>query len=88
MSAGVSIGSPARKANVTGSVESVSRSLLRVAEDGVVEVFGIDSGAFDGAFGGDCAQFLGGEVFQFAAVAAKGRAGPADDGDVSWFEHD
>ncbi len=44
--------------HMPGAIEGVTRSLLRVAEDGVVEFLGIKSGALDGAFAGDGAQFL------------------------------
>jgi hypothetical protein len=76
------------QADVARSIECVSGSLLRVAEDGVVEIFGINSSAFYGSAGGDRSQFLRREILQLAAIPAKGRACPTDDGDVSWLEHD
>jgi hypothetical protein len=61
--------------------------LLRVAEHRVIELPGIKPGAFDGAFAGYSAQFLGSKVFQLATVAPKGGAGSAHDGDIAGFQH-
>ncbi len=75
------------QANVARAVERISGGLLGVAEHNVIEFLGIKPGAFDRTLTGDGAQFLGGKVLQLAAVAAKGRARPADDSDVSRFQH-
>ncbi len=72
---------------MASAIKCVSGSLLRVAEDDVVEFLGIDSGALDGRLASYGAEFLRGIVFDFAAVAAEGRARPADDCDVAWFQH-
>jgi hypothetical protein len=61
--------------------------LLRVAENRVIEFLGIKPGAFDGACASDSPQFLGGKVFQLAAISPKGRTGSAHDGDVTGFQH-
>ena len=73
--------------DVTRAVDGVARSLLRVAEDGVVDFAGLDAGAFHGFDGGDGAQFLGGEVAKLSAVAAHGRAGAVDDSDINCVRH-
>ena len=70
------------------AVEGVAGSLLRVAEHDVVELLGIDSRALDRALSRDCAQFLRGEIFQFAAVAPHGRTRAADDRNVTGFQHE
>ena len=49
---------------------------MRIAEDGVIELFGIDCRSFDRLFRRDCAQFLRGEVFQFSAIAPEGVRAP------------
>ena len=69
------------------AVNSVPGSLLRVAENRVIEFLGIKPGAFDGALPGDGAQFLCGEVFQLAAVTPERSTGSADDGDIAGFQH-
>src|SRR5581483_2506027 len=69
------------------AVQGVARRLLRVSKHRMIEFLGIQSSTFDGTFSGDCAEFLRGKVFQLAAIAAKGRTRPTDDGDVSWFQH-
>ena len=68
--------------DVARAVDGVARSLLRVADDDVIDFAGLDAGALHGFRGGDGAQFHGGEVAQLAAVAAHGRAGAVDDCDI------
>ena len=69
------------------AIERIPGSLLRVAENCVIEFFWLYSGAIDCALGGNCAEFLRGEVFQPAAIPAEGRARAADNCDVTWFQH-
>jgi hypothetical protein len=70
------------------AIQSVARSLLRVAKHSVIEFFRVDSGALDRTFAGDRAQFLRREIFQLAAIAAKGRPRPTHNCNVTWFQHD
>ena len=69
------------------AIEGISGSLLRVAEYRMIEFFRLDPGSINGALRCNGPEFLGREVFQLSAVAAKRRTGAADDGDVTWFEH-
>ena len=71
-------------------IERVARGLLRVAEHDVIKLLRINGRAVTSR---SCnrrlprnrAQFLRRIVFDFSAIAPKGRARPADDGDVSRF---
>ena len=54
----------------------------------VIEFFGIYRSALDRFLGGDSAQFLRGEIFEFSAIAPKGSARAADYGDIAGFEHE
>ncbi len=87
MRAGVSIGQASSQSYVAGSVKCITGSLLRVTENGVIEFLGIDAGALNRGLARDRTQLLRGEVLQFAAIAAKGRARPTDDGDFSGLQH-
>src|SRR6478736_6217615 len=69
------------------AIERVARGLLRVAEDGVVKLFGIDAGTPDCFLAGDGGQVHGGKVAQFAAIAAHGRARAAYDCNVCSLCH-
>ena len=74
--------------NMPRSIERVARGLLRVAEDDVIEVFGLDSRALNRCRRRDRTEFLRRIVFDFSAIAAKGRARPTDNGNVSGFQHE
>ena len=67
------------------AIERIAGGLLRISEDGMIEVLGGDSGTLDGSFRSDGSEFLGRIVFDFSAVTSKGRTRPADDGNVSRF---
>src|ERR1700682_3355412 len=69
------------------AIQSVAGSLLRVAKHCMIKFFGIDPSPLDRALGRDCSQLLRGKVLQLAAIAAEGRASPADDGNISRFQH-
>ena len=47
----------------------------------------IDTGAIDGALGGNGAQFLGSKILELAAVAAERGTRSAHDGDIAGFQH-
>jgi hypothetical protein len=53
----------------------------------MVEFLWIDSRPLDCALAGDGSEFLGCEVFELAAVAAKRRARPTYDTDVTGLQH-
>jgi hypothetical protein len=72
---------------MTRPVQSISRCLLRIAEDGMIEFFFSDASTLNGGFCSDGAEFLRREVFQLAAIAPEGRARSADDGNVTWLKH-
>ena len=80
-------GQACAQGHMPGPIDGIARGLLGVAENRVIEFPGIKAGAFDGTRARDGAQFLGGKVFQLAAVTPKRRAGPANDGDVAGFQH-
>src|SRR5205085_5795362 len=70
------------------AVQRVTRRLLRVAEDAVVEFLGGNAGALDRRFARNRAELLRGEVAQFAAIAAHGRARARDDRYFLRLQHD
>jgi hypothetical protein len=50
----------------------------------MIEFLGIDPSALDRTLGRNRSQFLRRKVFQFAAIAAKGRPRPTDNGNITW----
>jgi hypothetical protein len=70
---------------MTRAVKSVPGSLLGIAEDGVIEVLGLEAGALDRGLAGHGAEFHGSKIAQFATVAAHRCARAAYDCNVSWF---
>ncbi len=79
---------PRPQPHVPRPIQRVARSLLRVAKHRVIEFLGIDPRALDRSLRRNRAQLLRGKILQFAAIAAKGRTRPTDNGDVTWFQHD
>src|ERR1022692_509743 len=69
-------------------IERVARSLLGITKNRVIEFLGFDSGTFNGGLGCNGAQFLRRIVFDFSAIAAKRRTYPADDSNISRFQHE
>jgi hypothetical protein len=72
---------------VASAVQSIARSLLGVAEDDVVEIIWVKPCAINGTLARDRSEFLCREIFQLAAVTAKGRTRPTHNCNVPWFEH-
>src|SRR5437868_13127191 len=72
---------------MSGAIKRVSGSLLRVAKNGVIEFFSIQTGPLNGSLAGDCSQFLGGKVAQLSAVVAHRGTRPAHDCNITWFQH-
>jgi len=70
---------------VPRSIESIARSLLRIAKHNVIELAGIDSRPLDRSLRRHRAQFLRRIIFDLPAIASKGRTYPADDRNVSRF---
>src|SRR5208337_2501291 len=71
-----------------GSVDRIARSLLRVAEHGMIEVFRIDPCPLNRSLRRHRAQFLRRVILDLPAIASKGRARAADNGNVSRFQHE
>ena len=69
------------------AIESVARSLLRIAKNGMIEFFRIQPSAIHGTLARYGAEFLSREIFQLAAITSEGRTRPAHDCDVPWFQH-
>ena len=78
-------GEASAQADVAGAVESITRGLLSVSENGVIEFAGGEAGALDSAFGSHGAQFHGSEIFELAAVTAHRRASAADNRNLACF---
>ena len=51
---------------MASAVERIARSLLRIAENGVIKFFCLDARALDRLFSGNRTEFLRRKVFQFA----------------------
>ena len=81
-------GQPRPQPHVARPIDRVARSLLRVAEHDVIEVLRIDPRALDRRLGRHRAQFLRRIIFELPAIASKGRARPADNGNITWFQHE
>ena len=47
---------------MTRAIDGIARSLLRIAEYGVIDFSGLDPGAFHGFDRRDSAQFLGSKI--------------------------
>ena len=73
---------------VPRSIQRVARSLLRVAEHGMIEILRVNPRALDRRLRRYRAQFLRRIIFNLPAIASKGRARPADNGNVSRFQHE
>src|SRR5207253_4245250 len=79
---------PRSQSHMTGTVQCVAGSLLRIAENGVIEFFRLDARALDRLLGGNRAEFLRRKVFQLAAITSERRACAANDRNVTWLEHE
>src|SRR5882724_1719303 len=71
---------------MAGTVERIAGGLLRIAENRVIEFRGVEARALYRALGRNGAQFLGGKILKFAAIAPKRSARAADNGDVAGLE--
>ncbi len=68
-------------------IQRIARSLLRIAKHRMIEFLGIDPRPLNRPLGRNRAQLLRRKIFQLAAIAAKGRARPADNRDITRFQH-
>ncbi len=69
-------------------IQRIARSLLRIAKHSMVKFLGIDPSPLHRTLGRNRAQLLRGEVLQLAAIAAKGRARPTHNRNITRFQHD
>ena len=88
VSAGVSIGSPARNPTCRAPYKASPEVCCAFPNNDVIEFLGSIPARSIAPFAAIGRQLLRGKVLQLAAIAAKGRPRPADDGNVPRLQHD